>query len=184
MPIKNPNHKAILKSLKKIQKDTRKTVQWGMNDAAAQYKKTVPDLLRERYTIKIGAVNARVKVIKAKAKDTEAKVEVYKINREKGESTPPSYFSFKAPKVLKGGVQIEAIKGKRSVVKGAFIRTIGGNKVIMRRKDPTQKAAYPTAGVHAPSPGGMLEKLQGKNAATIDKIVDKTSKNIFSEILK
>ena len=187
MPIKNPAHKAILKGFKKMAKDSRKTVQWGMNDAAKLYKKQLPDMLRERYTIKKAAANKRIKVQKAKIKDLSAKVEVYKINSEQGESTPASLFSFSKPVYdkKKKGVRAQIIKGKKVLIKGAFIRQIEGNSVIMRRKGfPDQKAPYPTTGIHGVSPGAMLEEMQGKNEAKIDQIIESRAKEVLGEILK
>jgi len=139
--------------------------------------------LRERYTIKKGAASKRIKVVKAKIKDLSAKVEVYKIKREKGESTPPSLFSFTKPKVVKGGVRAQVIKGKKVIIKGAFIRKIKGTDVIMRRKDLDQKGPYPTKGIHGVSPGAMLEILQGKNQFQIDQIIEKQSQEIMKGIL-
>jgi len=167
-----------IKHFKNLEKISKQEAVWVLNDAATQYKKTVPDFVRKFYTIKKGAIGKRVKVQKANQRRNVATI----MNRR---IPPPSLFSFKKPKAIKGkggGVRIEVIKGQKGFIEGAFIQRVDGNLIVMARKYKSQKTKYKTKGFKGVSIGAMLSVKENMNQKQIEEQINKSMKDFYERI--
>ncbi len=174
--------KQLKARFRKLSVSVGKQIYPGINKAAKEYKRDLPAFLRKYYGIKAETVKERTEVSYATAVKPTATIRAWRVKRAKGRNSPPSLFQFEDFGTTRTGVRVEIFKGKRTTIKGAFVRTINGNKVVMRRKNLNQKTARPLKGIHGVSIGAMLNVRRADNDREISRLIKDHAQQIAKEI--
>lgn len=167
--------KQLRKDFKKLKTESPAALSKALNDTATATKKAdLPGLILSRYSIKKPRLNKGIKVTERAKKTSLGSV----VSAGTDGGDPISLTSFVGTRQVKAGTSVAVIKGKRKIIKHAFVKAKRGQKTkqVFRRKTSSR---YPLQALKGPSIPAMTNKIEPKlGPIALEKLADNVEKQL------